>query len=166
MSELGLVYFLDRTADRKMLNVCSFQGQQFDVSRQYPCRAGPGSLTSSACRSAAPWASPPRSASTDLENSSLVCSSKCSRSAGESWSNMRLRDGRSGLSRKNSRQKPSGCGPLLSAASWSSFRESAGCKVDVGWDVCRQTFGHMQETSVALINRPGRRGSQEGKREP
>lgn len=117
MSELGLVYFLDRTAERKMLSVCLFRGQQVEVTRQCPCQGWSGSHTSSACRSAAPWASPPLSALTDLENSSLVCSSKCSRSAGESWSNVRLRDGRSGLRRKNSRQKPSECCPLLSAAS-------------------------------------------------
>lgn len=107
MSELGLVYFLDRTADRKMLSVCSFRRQQFEMAKQCPCRAGSGGHTSSACRSAVAWASAPLSALTDLENSSLVCSSNCSRSAGESWSNMRLRDGRSGLRRKNSRQKPS-----------------------------------------------------------
>lgn len=40
MSELGLVYFLDRTADRKMLNVCPFRGQQFEVTRQCPRQAG------------------------------------------------------------------------------------------------------------------------------
>jgi len=133
MSELGLVYLLDRTAERKMLSVCVFRGQQFVVTRQRPCQVGPGSHTSSACRSAAPWASPPLSALTDLEKSSLVCSSRCSKSAGESWSNRRLSEGRSGLRRKNSRQKPSECCPLTSAASWSPFRESAGWKVDV-WD--------------------------------
>lgn len=42
MSELGLVYFLDRTADRKMLNVCWFRGQQFEVTRQCPCQVGAG----------------------------------------------------------------------------------------------------------------------------
>ena len=159
MSELGLVYFLDRTADRKMLNVCSSRGQQFEVTVQCPCQVGLGSHTSSACRSAVPWASAPLSALTDLEKSSLVCSSKCSRWAGESWSKMRLRDGRSGLRRKNSRQKPSECCPLLSAASWSSFRESAGWKVDVWAGVsCLQTFDHMQETSVGFVNRWDQRG--------
>lgn len=54
MSELGLVYFLDRTADRKMLRVCSFRGQQFEMSRQRLCQAGPGGRTSSACKSEAP----------------------------------------------------------------------------------------------------------------
>lgn len=34
MSELGLVYFLDRTAERKMLSVCSSRGQQFEVTMQ------------------------------------------------------------------------------------------------------------------------------------
>lgn len=34
MSELGLVYFLDKTADRKMLSVCLFRGQQFEVTGQ------------------------------------------------------------------------------------------------------------------------------------
>lgn len=42
MSELGLVYFLDRTADRKMLNVCSFRGQHFEVTSQCPCQVGAG----------------------------------------------------------------------------------------------------------------------------
>lgn len=80
---------------------------------------------------------------------------------------MRLRDGRSGLRRKNSRQKPSECWPLLSAASWSSFRESAGWKVDV-WDgvSCLQTFDHMQETSVGLVNRRDRWGGQGRLRKP
>lgn len=133
MSELGLVYFLDKTVDRKMLRVCLFRCQQFEVTGQCPRQVRPGSHTSSACRSAAPWASPPLSALTDLEKSSLVCSSRCSRSAGESWSNRRFREGRSGLRRKNSRQKPSECCPLLSAASWSSFRELAGWKIGV-WD--------------------------------
>lgn len=132
ISELGLVYFLDSTADRKMLSVCSSRGQLTEVTRPRTCRVGSGSRTSSACRSAVPGASLLR-ALTDLEKSSLVCSSKCSRSAGDSWSSMRLRDGRSGLRRKNSRQKPSECWPLWSAASCSSFCASAGWMID-GWD--------------------------------
>lgn len=74
---------------------------------------------------------------------------------------MRLRDGRSGLRRKNSRQKPSECGPLLSAASWSSFRESVGWKVGA-WDGMSvfKPGDHMQETSAGLVNRRDRRGGQ------
>lgn len=48
MSELGLVYFLDRTADRKMLSVCLTGGQQVEVTRQCPCQVESGSHTSRA----------------------------------------------------------------------------------------------------------------------
>lgn len=162
MSELGLVYFLDRTADRKTLSVCSSRGQQTDMTRHGPMgQVELDSRTSRACRSAVPGTSPLR-ALTDLENSSLVCSSRCSRSAGDSWSNVRLRDGRSGFRRKNSRQKPSECWPSWSAASWSSFRESVGWMVD-GWDgmSCLQTFDHMQDVSGFWSN--GGTGGKKGK---
>lgn len=74
-------------------------------------------LTPSACRSATPC--PLFTAPTALANSSLVCSSSASMSAGPRPSSIRRSAARSGLSRKNSRQKPS-----VRSSSSSSLKSS------------------------------------------
>lgn len=103
--------------DTQCLFAHTMSAHDCSFSHKTPDEQKATSRTSNAFRSATPPALV--SALTDLENSSLVCSSICSRSASVSSSSMRRRDARSGFRRKNSLQKPSDS--LSCSASSSSF---------------------------------------------
>lgn len=121
MSELGCAYFFESAEHRNILNVCrrqSSNSQTPTASLTQRQQTSQGKeLTSSACRSATPC--PLFTAPTALANSSLVCSSSASMSAGPRPSSIRRSAARSGLSRKNSRQKPS-----VRSSSSSSLKSS------------------------------------------
>lgn len=145
ISELGFVYFLERTAERKMLRVCSCKRHQHTLHKYAIwVRRGP---TSSAFKETAP--PEPFSVFMDLANSCLVCSSISSRSVSVSSSRMRRSDARSGLRRKNSRQKPSDSLSFSASSSSSLVSQSVGFdRGSRAWassGYC-QTYNHMPRT--------------------
>lgn len=112
------------------MSVCSTRNVSTRTNAHEQARTNNQSHTSSAFKSATP---PPLvSALTDLENSSLVCSSICSKSASVSSSSMRRRDARSGFRRKNSRQNPSDS--LSYSASSSSLESQPGRRFSLWGD--------------------------------
>lgn len=114
ISELGCEYFFDSAEQRKTLKVfhaVRLTSATATMPRPNVLTKGSdgvdhrGQLTSRACKSATPC--PLLTAATARANSSLVCSSSASMSAGPRPSRICFRAARSGRRRKNSRQNPS-----------------------------------------------------------
>jgi hypothetical protein len=114
MSELGFVYFLVRTAEKKLVRVYAISIRIDIYISQPPLGMSP---TSSACKSAAPKVPGFRQA-TARKKSCRVWGWRCIKSSGPKSLSMFTNETRSGFKRKNSRQKPSGLSASESTSSW------------------------------------------------